>query len=57
VFTAHDPNELLVSPEGYVKPGDKLDYTINYENEGEGGMYGAGLDNLLFPRREHEKNG
>jgi len=33
---ARDPNEKLISPEGDVKPGDRLNCTINYENEGEG---------------------
>jgi len=29
-----DPNEMSVSPTGYVGPGTKLQYTINFENTG-----------------------
>ncbi len=48
VAAARDPNELLVSPEGNVKPGDKLTYTINYENEGEGDAYGVYVTDTLL---------
>jgi len=48
VLTVHDPNELLVSPVGDVKPGDKLTYTINYENEGEGDAYGVYVTDTLL---------
>jgi uncharacterized repeat protein (TIGR01451 family) len=44
---ARDPNELLVSPEGDVSPGDTLNYTINYENEGEGDAYGVYITDTL----------
>ena len=47
VITAHDPNEKLVSPEGDVLPGSKLNYTINYENEGEGIAYGVYITDTL----------
>jgi uncharacterized repeat protein (TIGR01451 family) len=47
VTTAHDPNELLVSPEGDVRPGDELSYTINYENEGEGIAFGVYITDTL----------
>lgn len=47
VITAHDPNELLVSPEGSIRPGDRLDYTINYENEGEGVAFGVYITDTL----------
>ncbi|OGX44222.1 MAG: hypothetical protein A3G38_01640 [Omnitrophica WOR_2 bacterium RIFCSPLOWO2_12_FULL_51_8] len=47
-LAGHDPNELLVSPEGNVKPGDKLSYTINYENEGEGNAYGVYITDRLL---------
>ncbi|MFH1458106.1 MAG: hypothetical protein ABIG31_02930 [Candidatus Omnitrophota bacterium] len=45
--TAHDPNELLVSPEGDIRAGDKLNYTINYENEGEGVAFGVYITDAL----------
>lgn len=47
VLGAHDPNELLVLPEGPVKPGTKLFYTINFENEGEGIAYGVYITDTL----------
>ncbi len=37
---AHDPN-IKYGPEGNVSPGQRLDYTIEYENEGEGIAYGV----------------
>lgn len=49
--TARDPNEKLVSPEGEVGPGDKLNYTINYENEGEGIIYRNTMNNLTSLQR------
>lgn len=47
IATAHDPNEILVSPEGDVRPGDRLNYTINYENEGQGIAYGVYITDTL----------
>lgn len=47
ILTASDPNELLVSPIGDVRPGDRLAYTINYENEGEGIAYGVYITDTL----------
>lgn len=47
VIFARDPNELLVSPEGDVMPGDKLNYAINYENEGDGDAYGVYITDTL----------
>lgn len=47
INVARDPNELSVSPEGNVRPGDKLIYTINYENEGEGIAYGVYFTDTL----------
>ncbi|MFH1492281.1 MAG: hypothetical protein ABIE81_02935, partial [Candidatus Omnitrophota bacterium] len=44
---AHDPNEKLVSPQGNVMPGDRLTYTINYENEGEGIAFGVYISDTL----------
>lgn len=29
-----DPNQMVVSPEHYIGPGNELDYTIFFENEG-----------------------
>lgn len=47
ITTAHDPNELIVSPIGDVKPGSKLNYTINYENEGEGIAFGVYITDTI----------
>lgn len=47
ITTARDPNEKLVSPEGDIKPGDRLDYTIKYENEGEGIAFGVYITDTL----------
>lgn len=44
---AKDPNEKLVSPEGEVAPGDRLEYTIKYENEGAGIAYGVYITDTL----------
>ncbi len=44
---ARDPNEIIVSPEGNVQPGERLNYTINYENEGEGIAYGIYITDTL----------
>ncbi len=47
IVTASDPNEKFVSPEGNIMPGDRLDYTITYENEGEGTAYGVYITDTL----------
>jgi uncharacterized repeat protein (TIGR01451 family) len=47
VITANDPNEIVVSPEGEVRPGDQLSYTINYENTGEGIAFGVYITDTL----------
>ncbi len=47
ITTARDPNELHVSPEGDIKPGDRLNYIISYENEGEGIAYGVYITDTL----------
>ena len=31
---SYDPNEMSVSPEGYITAGTNLEYTINFENTG-----------------------
>ncbi|MBU4304475.1 MAG: DUF11 domain-containing protein [Candidatus Omnitrophica bacterium] len=46
-ITAHDPNEKLVSPAGDVMPGEKLTYTLSYENEGEGKAFGVYITDTL----------
>jgi parallel beta-helix repeat protein len=40
ITTAHDPN-IKYGPEGFVLPGQKLNYTVEYENEGEGIAFGV----------------
>ncbi|GEM_PF-3174744 len=47
VITANDPNEMLVSPEGDIRPGDTLNYTVNCENVGEGIAFGVYITNRL----------
>ncbi|MFH0762527.1 MAG: PxKF domain-containing protein [Candidatus Omnitrophota bacterium] len=47
IITANDPNEILVSPEGDVRPGTELTYTINYENIGEGIAFGVYITDTL----------
>ena len=34
VKAAYDPNEMSVTPEGYIASGTQLQYTINFENTG-----------------------
>jgi len=40
IATAHDPN-IKYGPEGFVLPGQKLNYTVEFENEGEGIAFGV----------------
>jgi uncharacterized repeat protein (TIGR01451 family) len=40
VILARDPN-IKYGPEGYVSSGQKLNYTVEFENEGEGIAYGV----------------
>ncbi|MDP2941530.1 MAG: PxKF domain-containing protein [Candidatus Omnitrophota bacterium] len=47
IITAHDPNEMLVNPAGDARPGDKLTYTLNYENEGDGIAFGVYITDTL----------
>ncbi|MCX6006962.1 MAG: hypothetical protein NTZ34_06835, partial [Chloroflexi bacterium] len=47
ILVARDPNSLSVTPLGYVKPGETLTYTVNYENEGEGNAYGVYITDVL----------
>ncbi|MDD5558597.1 hypothetical protein [Candidatus Methylomirabilis sp.] len=46
VITAHDPN-IKYGPEGNVSPGEKLDYKVEYENEGEGIAFGVYFTDTL----------
>lgn len=47
VVTANDPNDIIVSPEGDVRPGDELTYTVNYENIGAGIAFGVYITDTL----------
>ncbi len=40
VTTAHDPN-IKYGPEGEVMPGERLNYKVEYENEGKGIAFGV----------------
>ncbi len=39
VKSSYDPNEMVVSPEGYILSGTKLQYTIGFENTGNDTAY------------------
>ena len=40
IAVAHDPN-IKYGPEGFVKPGQLLNYTVEFENEGNGSAFGV----------------
>ncbi len=46
VATAHDPS-VKYGPEGRVLPGQKLNYRVEYENEGEGIAFGVYFTDTL----------
>jgi uncharacterized repeat protein (TIGR01451 family) len=46
VVVARDPN-IKYGAEGYVSPGQNLNYTIEYENEGEGIAFGVYITETL----------
>ena len=46
VITAGDPN-IKYGPEGFVLPGQKLNYAVEYENEGEGIAFGVYFTDTL----------
>lgn len=48
LFVAKDPNDIT-GPNGDVQPGQQLNYTIRYENVGEGSAYGVYITNDLPP--------
>jgi hypothetical protein len=43
---AHDPN-IKYGPEGHVLPGQRLEYRIEFENEGDGIAYGVYFTDVL----------
>ncbi len=43
---AHDPN-IKYGPEGHVSAGERLDYRVEYENEGEGIAFGVYFTDTL----------
>lgn len=46
VFAAGDPN-MKYGPDGYVSAGQKLDYKVEYSNEGEGIAFGVYFTDTL----------
>jgi uncharacterized repeat protein (TIGR01451 family) len=46
VLTARDPN-VKYGLEGYVSPGQTLNYTVEYKNEGEGTAFGVYITETL----------
>jgi uncharacterized repeat protein (TIGR01451 family) len=46
ITTGKDPNAKY-GPEGYVSPGQELDYKVEYENEGEGIAFGVYFTDTL----------
>ena len=48
VATARDPNAKSVTPE-FAQPGDTLNFTVEFENEGEGTAYGVYVIDTLDP--------
>ncbi|MDP2182643.1 MAG: cell wall-binding repeat-containing protein [Actinomycetota bacterium] len=44
---ARDPNAMSVTPTSAILPGTMLEYTIDYENEGEGTAYGVYITDVL----------
>jgi uncharacterized repeat protein (TIGR01451 family) len=46
IMVARDPN-LKCGPEGYVSSGQTLNYTVEYENEGEGIAFGVYVTDIL----------
>lgn len=47
IQTAHDPNDKAVNPSGNIVAGDVLNYTIQYENIGEGTAFGVYVTDQL----------
>jgi uncharacterized repeat protein (TIGR01451 family) len=47
IHVAHDPNEKEVCPEDFVLKGQILNYTVQYENEGEGTAFGVYITDTL----------
>jgi uncharacterized repeat protein (TIGR01451 family) len=49
VVSSYDPNEMSVSPQGYILPGTELQYTINFENTGNGTAHDIYVMDTLSP--------
>jgi len=49
-LSAEDPNAISVAPEGSVEPGERLTYTLQCENAGDGIAYDVYATAALDPR-------
>ncbi len=46
---SHDPNNIFVSPSGYIPSGTQLKYTINFENTGNDTAFNISVYDTLSP--------
>jgi hypothetical protein len=49
IAVARDPNAKSVSPSGFTAPGGALNFTVDFENEGEGIAFGVYITDTLDP--------
>jgi len=47
ILYAQDPNNKSVTPEGNISAGQKLTYTVNFENVGTGSAFGVYVTDIL----------